>query len=155
MQFDGGVKMPNNRVEQAVKFFNEGLLCSQALLLTYGPQLGIDEVTAIRVSRPFGSGIARMCETCGAVSGAYMVLGLRYQDENEKIAKEKCYARCREFAKRFKDINGSTNCFQLLQCDIGAPEGQAKFRQENLVKLCQSYVRCSAEILEQILSESD
>ena len=147
--------MSTSLVNLAVSCFNDGLLCSQAMLRTYGPQFGIDENTAIRVARPFGSGIARMCETCGAVSGAYMVLGLRCQDDNEKVAKENCYALCREFAKRFKDINGSTNCFQLLQCDIGTPEGQARFRQENLVKLCQSYVRCSAEILEQILLESN
>lgn len=146
--------MSNSKVNQAVSCFNEGLLCSQAILLTYGPQFGIDEDTALRVARPFGSGIARMCETCGAVSGAYMVIGLRCQDENEKGAKEKCYALCRELAQRFKDVKGSTNCSQLLQCDIGTPEGQTKFRQENLIKLCQSYVRCSADILEQILLEN-
>jgi len=146
-------KTSNSRVNQAVTCFNEGMLCSQAMLLTYGPQFGIDQDTALRVARPFGSGIARMGETCGAVSGAYMVLGLRFQDENEKVAKEKCYVLCRELAKRFKDINGSTSCSQLLQCDIGTPEGQSKFRQDNLIKHCQSYVRCSAEILEQILLE--
>ena len=147
--------MSKSKVEQAVTIFNEGLLCSQAMLLTYGPQFGIDEETAIKVARPFGSGMARMCETCGAVSGAYMVLGLRCEDENEKAAKEKTYTLCREFAKRFKQANGSTNCYELLQCDIGTPEGQAQFRQENMVRLCQGYVRCSAEILEGILQENE
>jgi hypothetical protein len=42
----------------------------------------------------------------------------------------------------------------LLQCDLGTPEGQSRFRQENLVTRCQSYVRCSAEILEQLLLEN-
>ncbi len=146
--------MSNSRVDQAVNCFNEGLLCSQAILLTYGLQFGIDPDTAVRVSRSFGSGMARMCETCGAVSGAYMVLGLCCRDADEKAAKEKNYALCRELAKRFKEIHGSTNCSQLLQCDIGTPEGQARFRQENLVNCCRSYVRCSAEIVEQLLTEN-
>lgn len=146
--------MSVSRVDQAVNCFKEGLLCSQAILLTYGPQFDIDPDSALRVSRSFGSGMARMCETCGAVSGAYMVLGLSCRDADEKAAKEKSYALCRELAKRFKEANGSTNCAQLLQCDIGTPEGQAQFRQENLVECCRSYVRCSAEILEQLLPES-
>lgn len=146
--------MSQSMVEEAVSYFNEGLLCSQAILLAYGPQFGIDEETAIRVARPFGSGVARMCETCGAVTGAYMVLGLLCQEENEKAAKEKSYELCREFAKLFKEKNGSTNCQQLLQCDLGTPEGQTYFRQEQLVRRCQSYVRCSAEILEKMLAEA-
>lgn len=145
--------MSQSMVDEAVSYFNEGLLCSQAILLAYGPQFGIDKETALRIARPFGSGIARMCETCGAVSGAYMVLGLLCQEENEKEAKEKSYELCREFAKQFKEKNGSTNCQQLLQCDLGTPEGQAHFRQEKLLHLCQSYVRCSAEILNKLVKE--
>jgi C_GCAxxG_C_C family probable redox protein len=147
--------MTETKVEQAVQLFSEGMLCSQAMLLTYGPQFGIDEETAIRVSRPFGSGIARMCETCGAVSGAYMVLGLRCQDEDEKAAKEKTYILCRELAKRFSAANGSTNCYELLQCDLGTPEGQSRFREQQLVSRCRAYVRNSAEILESILLEKE
>lgn len=145
--------MTETKVEQAVRLFAEGMLCSQAMLLAYGPQFGIDEETAIRVARPFGSGVARMCGTCGAVSGAYMVLGLRSQGEDEKAAKEETYELCREFAKRFAADNGSTNCYELLQCDLGSPEGQSRFREQQLVAKCRAYVKSSAEILESILHE--
>lgn len=147
--------MSESKVDEAVNCFSGGMLCSQAMLLTYGPQFGIDRDTAIRVARPFGSGMARMSETCGAVSGAYMVLGLRCRDDNEKMAKESCYALCREFARQFIDRNGSTNCFELLQCDFATPEGAAKFREQGLMKRCQGYVRCSAEILEQLLQAKE
>lgn len=146
--------MSKERVEQAVSLFNEGMLCSQAILLTYGTQFGIDENTAVRVARPFGSGLARMCEICGAVTGAYMVIGLLCQDDDEKVAKERSYALSRELARRFRERNGSINCQELLQCDLGTPEGQNQFRQDNLVLRCQSYVRSSAEIVEAILKEA-
>lgn len=146
--------MPSKKAEQAFRYFSEGLLCSQSILLTYGPEFGIDEDMAVKVARPFGSGISRMCETCGAVTGAYMVLGLSCQEEDEKNAKEKTYELCREFAKRFVETNGSTNCQQLLQCDLGTSEGQNRFRQENLIHLCNNYVKSSAGILEDLLQRS-
>lgn len=143
--------MSSERSESAVRYFSEGLLCSQAIVLTFGTELGIDDETAIKIARPFGSGMSRMCETCGAVTGAYMVLGLSRREENEKEAKEKTYELCREFSRRFKEINGSTNCERLLNCDLGTPEGQTHFRQEDLIHLCRSYVKCSAAILEDLL----
>lgn len=67
-----------NNVERAVSSFKEGFSCSQALLSTYGPEPGVDRRTALRVSGAFGGGICRMGETCGAVTGALMVVGLKY-----------------------------------------------------------------------------
>ena len=48
----------------AVSMFKEGFSCSQAILLTYGQELGIDKATALKISAPFGGGMARMGETC-------------------------------------------------------------------------------------------
>lgn len=143
--------MLENRVETAVCHFDHGLNCSQAILLTYGKQYGIDRNTAVRVARAFGGGMARMCETCGAVTGAYMVIGLKYDDEDEKSAKEATYRLAREFARRFKEKHGTINCKELTNCDLGTPEGQAYFRENNLHANCASYVRTAAEILERLV----
>ena len=142
--------MSESRSEEAVNRMAGGLLCSQSILLTYGPQFGIDEGVALRAARPFGSGVARMCETCGAVSGAYMVLGLRHTEADEKEAKEATYVDVREFTRRFKQRNGSINCQTLLGCDLGTPEGQQFFRDQGKVSLCHAYVRDAALILEEM-----
>ena len=139
------------KAAKAVDLFAGGLLCSQSILMTYGPDHGLDEDSALRLARPFGSGVARMCDTCGAVSGAFMVLGLRYDDDNEKTAKETVYAKAQEFARRFREKHGSTNCRELLDCDLGTGEGQSRFRDGNLIVRCNAYVRDAAEILEDIL----
>jgi C_GCAxxG_C_C family probable redox protein len=62
-----------NEVDQAESLFRSGCACSQAVLGTYGPRLGLSETEALRVSAGFAGGM-RMAETCGAVTGAIMVL---------------------------------------------------------------------------------
>ena len=92
--------------------------------------------------------------TCGAVTGAYMVIGLKYgkvkADDNE--AKEKTYALVQEFSRRFVARNKSLNCTELLGCDLGTAEGREKAKGQNLMTtVCEKLVRDAAEILEQVL----
>lgn len=142
-----------NKVQLASDLFAGGLLCSQAILITYGERFGVDEETATRIARPFGGGVSRMCEMCGAVSGAFMVLGLKHEGEDEKAVKEANYKMVQEFASRFKEKHGSINCRELLGCDLGTPEGQEFFRQNGRLGLCRSFVKDSAELLEEFLAK--
>ena len=143
-----------NRVERAVSCFKEGFTCSQAMLSTYGPQLGLNPELALKVSGAFGGGMARMGETCGAVTGAFMVIGLKYGNARVegKQAKEKTYGLVKEFVDRFKSRNGSIVCRELLGCDISTPEGRDLAKEKNLfATLCPKFVQDAAEIIEQIL----
>jgi C_GCAxxG_C_C family probable redox protein len=113
----------------------------------------MDEPTALRVACGFGGGCARLGLTCGAVTGAYMVIGLKYgkvkADDND--AKEKTYAFVQEFSERFVERNKSLNCKELMGCDLGTPEGRVKVKEQNLVAtICEKVVRDAAEILEKI-----
>ena len=140
-----------SRREEALARFAGGLLCSHAILMTYGREAGMDEQSALRIARPFGSGMGRTAEMCGAVTGAIMVLGLYEQGQEEKQAKEDVYRRVQEFGRRFREQNGSLNCGELLGCHLGSAEGQACFRSEGLLKKCQKYVSDAAEILEELI----
>ena len=143
-----------NRVERAVSCFKEGFTCSQALLSTYGPQLGLNHELALKVSGALGGGMARMGETCGAVTGAFMVIGLKHgktKVEDEQT-KKRAYSLVREFVDRFKSRNGSIVCRELLGCDISTPEGRELAKEKNLfATLCPKFVQDAAEIIEQIL----
>ena len=143
--------MNGSMAEEAVNTFQSGLLCSQSILLTYGLKYGIDEDTALRLSRAFGSGMGRTCQTCGAVTGAYMVLGLINTDDNEKMAKEATYALIQKFDQRFKALHGDVNCEKILGCNLGNPEGQDWFKKNNLISKCHSAVRDAAVILEDLI----
>jgi len=143
-----------NRVERAVSCFKEGFSCSQAILSTYGEQFGLNREMALKVSGAFGGGMGRMGETCGAVTGAFMVIGLKYgktKVEDEQT-KERAYNLVKEFVDKFRSRNGSIVCRELLGCDISTPDGMKIVREKKLITtLCPKFVQDAAEIIEQIL----
>jgi C_GCAxxG_C_C family probable redox protein len=146
----------STKVEQAVERFKSGFNCSQAVLSSYSEQYGLDCEKAFKVATGFGGGM-RMSDVCGAVTGAFMVLGLKYGNTTaeDKEAKEKTYERVIEFTNRFKARNGSVMCRDLLDCDINTPEGNKKALDKGLfANVCPKLVQDSADILEEILSEN-
>lgn len=144
--------MENSLVEKAVNRFNEGYSCSQAILMTYGQQYNMDENTAKIIARCFGGGMGRTCQTCGAVTGAFIVLSLANNEADEKAAKEKTYAKIQQFTQKFKEKFGDVNCYNLLGLDLGTTEGQHYFRSNNLSYKCSNLVKNAAIILESFSS---
>ena len=143
-----------NKVEQAVSCFQQGFSCSQALLSTYAEQFGLDQKTALRVSGAFGAGMGRMGETCGAVTGAFMVIGLKYGKTRtgDDQTKEKTYSLVKEFTERFKARNGSVLCRELLGCDLNTQEGMKLAKDKDLISIrCPKFVQDAVEIIEELL----
>jgi C_GCAxxG_C_C family probable redox protein len=102
-----------NRIETSVSRFAEGFNCSQAVFSAYAE--GIDYQTALKVAAGFGGGMGRLGGICGAVTGAFMVLGLTFATASpDPSAKERVYARISDFANRFRARNGSLACRNLV-----------------------------------------
>ena len=142
--------------EQAVRKFRKGINCSQAVLSVYAEEFGLCRETALKIACGFGGGMGRMALTCGTVTGAFMVIGLKYGnvDANEKEIKEKTYGLVREFARRFEKRNGSSICRELLGCDISEPEGLRSAKENGLfTSVCPGLVREAVEILEEMMNE--
>lgn len=142
------------RENEAVACFNKGFNCSQAVFSTYCEQLGLNKETALKISCSFGAGMGRMAETCGAVTGAFMLIGLKYGKylEKDMTSKGKTYELVQEFSDRFRQIHGSIKCKELLKCDISTPEGM-KFAQDNGYwdTYCVKYVEDASRIIENLL----
>ena len=124
------------------------------MLSAYGERFGLDHEMASEVSGAFGGGMGHLGETCGAVTGAFMLIGLKYgvtRAEDEK-RREKAHHLVKEFAREFKSRNGSITCRELLGCDISTSEGM-KLAEDNehFITRCPKFVRGAAEIIEQIL----
>jgi C_GCAxxG_C_C family probable redox protein len=144
-----------SEVEKAASCFSEGFMCSQAVLTAYAGQFDMDRETALKVSAAFGGGMGRMGEICGAVTGAFMVIGLKYGRTMVQDAKshEKTNRLVREFVDRFKSRNGSIVCRELLGCDLSTQAGQKVFVDKKLRDtLCTKFVRDAAEIVQQLLA---
>ncbi len=142
------------RADLAVSRFKEGFSCSQAVLSAFSDAFGLDLYLSLKISQPFGGGIAHRGEMCGAVSGALMVIGLKYgRTKAEDIkAREKTYEVVREFLNRFKEIRGTFICRELLGYNLDTEEGYKKAEEEKLFEtLCPKLVQQSAEILESLI----
>lgn len=103
--------------DKAVVLFDEGYACSQAVLLTFASQFDLDERTAKLISSTFGGGMGRLREKCGAVTGGFMVLGLKYGNENPKDMETKlaAYRKVRELSHLVEEIQGTSNCGEILK----------------------------------------
>lgn len=146
----------NIKSEEAVNIFNEGSNCSQAVISVYAEESGLCPEIALKVAQGFGGGMGRMAQTCGAVAGAFMVLGLKYgnDDIHDKQAKERVYGLVREFSRRFESRNSSIICRELLGCDISTPEGAMTAKVNGLfTSVCPEMVREAVEILDEMLNE--
>ena len=101
-----------SRIEKAVSYFEGNCNCAQAVLSSFSTQYGLDRDLALKIATGFGGGMARFGRTCGAVTGAYMAIGLKYGmgvDEDTE-AKEETNQVIREFTNRFEEINGTVIC---------------------------------------------
>ena len=116
--------------------------------------MGLERELALRVAGAFGGGMARMGEACGAVTGALMVIGLKYgmTQAKDEGARDKTYKLAQEFMARFKERHGSMVCRELLGYDLSKPEGRKAAHDKGLFStLCPELVRDAVEILEQML----
>jgi len=143
-----------NEIEEAVSCYNKDFSCSQAIFSAHSKKFGVSYELALKIASAFGGGMARLGDVCGAVTGAFMVIGLKYgrstiEDEN---ARETTYSLVRTFVEKFTKKNGSIKCKELLKYDLNVPEQREIAKKKNLFKtLCPLFVRNSAEILNEIL----
>ena len=104
-------------IDKSQALFDEGYACSQAVLLTFASQFDLDEKTAKLIASTFGGGMGRLREKCGAVTGGFMVLGLKYGNENPKDMETKlvAYRKVRDLNHLVEEIHGTTNCGAILK----------------------------------------
>jgi len=140
--------------ERALSLFREGFSCSQAVAAAFAQDLGLDTATALKIAQPFGGGIAQSGDWCGAVTGAFLVIGLKHgrSKAEDDASKARTYALVHEFIRRFRDRHGHLKCRDLLDCDISTPEGRKRAEELNLhTTRCEELVRDAAAILGDIL----
>lgn len=141
--------------DKAREIFMTGCNCSQAVFAAFSDVLGIDEVTAKKISVGLGGGVGRLREVCGAVSGAAMVLGAVFGgDEGEN--KAAAYEKVQKMAADFKTENGSVICREILGIDKAKKESatpDARTEEYYKSRPCADKVYEAARLVEKILRE--
>ena len=147
-----------DHLEKALSLFDNKFNCAQSVLASFTEELGVTEDELLRVSSAFGGGIGRQQLTCGAVTGAAMALGLKFgrglNDSDDK--KQLTYDKTVELFDEFTRLNGSANCFKLLNnLDMRDEKEHAEIEAQNLFHTnCRKYVINAVKITEQLISNS-
>ena len=138
--------------------FESGCNCSQAVLLAFAPECGLDRETALRLASSFGGGFGRMRELCGAISGGGMALGLLrgYTDTTGDGAKKEHYRLIQTFCERFREAEGHLRCQELLDKLAGepGPEPGARTAEYYTQRPCGRLVARAADLVEELLAET-
>ncbi|MBP3360996.1 MAG: C_GCAxxG_C_C family protein [Clostridia bacterium] len=148
----------SEKAEEARRLFMEGYNCTQAVVGAFAGELGIDFETAMRFSSSFGGGMGRLREVCGAVSGMFMVAGLKfgYSSPDAFLEKSEHYKRIQELAEKFSDKNGSIVCRDILKLrthkDTPNPEPRTKEYYKN--RPCAEIVAGAAAIIDEYIKNN-
>jgi C_GCAxxG_C_C family probable redox protein len=141
--------------DDAMASYRSGFTCSAAVFSTFSDEMGLENEKAKKIACGFGGGISRTGNICGAVSGAIMVIGLKYGKtvQGDDIATEKTRALTREFLQEFEERHGSINCTELLGYDLSIPDEYVQARDSKLFfTKCPDLVGDAVTILEKMLS---
>ncbi len=139
----------------ALANFKAGFNCSQSVFAAFIDENSKERDIGLKTAAGFGGGIGRQAETCGAVTGGVMVIGLKFSSAvPDPGKKEEIYSIVRKFCQAFKDRNNSVLCRDLLGCDVSTSDGLKTAIKQKLIKtLCPKFVSDAAEILEEIIKQ--
>lgn len=130
------------RVEETIKRHNKGYNCAQAVACTYCDLVGVDEETMFKMTEALGLGMGGMQGTCGAVTGACVLAGMKASTGNleQPNSKMNSYQLAREITNRFQEQNGSLVCKELKGVETG-----------EMLRSCSDCIKDAAGLVEQVL----
>lgn len=130
--------------QNAIELFKSGLNCAQAVFVAFADELGIDKETAAKISCGLGGGVGRSREVCGAVTGATLVIGMRYGPDKDIV-----YPKVQKFIEAFKEEASSIICRELLDGTGASSGGIAEKRTQEYYKKrpCVELVALAVRIL--------
>ncbi len=147
----GAAKSPpagEDPAQFAAKRFLAHWNCTQAILEALGDKYGADAKTAMKMATAFAGGMTKG-STCGAVTGAYMVIGLAHGKEG--AVKSEVASRLTEFNASFIKQFGSLSCSALMGTDMSTAEGVKEASEKGMfTSLCPKLVEMAVSEVEKL-----
>lgn len=128
--------------QRSLELFKSGFFCAESVLLAIAESQGIQSELIPRIATGFCSGVSRTGGMCGAVSGAIMGMNLVAGRNSPDESIELSYTLTQELISRFEAQYGSSNCRQLIGCDLATEAGQLYFMENHLMERC---LQCAAD----------
>lgn len=92
-----------------------GFNCAQTVACAFAKETNLEEGLLFRLSEGFGGGMGGYEGTCGALSGAILVLSYLNSGDNTKL---KTYEIVKELFDKFEEHFGSTICKGLKESEL-------------------------------------
>lgn len=143
-------KYIEHKTEYALTHFGNGFNCAQSVLCAFSNEIGLTEDQLSRITSGFGAGMGKLQETCGAVTGAFMVLSYLGCTDTNMPAKQKddINNEIRNFAKQFFKSHNSIKCRDLTGYDLLNEEEYNKAKEEGVFdKKCTGYIGTAIELI--------
>ena len=139
----------------AAELFLEGFNCAQAVAVAFCDLTGMDKNEAAKLASPFGGGMGRMREVCGAVSGMFLVLGMLYgYDENDTdVQKKQLYRDVQALAEKFRAECGSIICREILKNPPSDPNPTPRTAEFYAQRPCARMVMTAARLMDDFIAE--
>lgn len=145
--------MKNSLYKEAIAEFDKGFYCAESVLKVIARQQGILSELIPMIATGLCSGMARTCGMCGALSGGILALNIVYGRKSNSESVKNNYMVVQELIKVFQEEFGSANCQELLDCNIGTPEGQEIFDSKKMIRHCREYTGRAAEFVSAIIKK--
>lgn len=147
---------PDSVTERCDALFHSGMYCAESVLQAVAEAHGQEDPLIPKIATGFCGGISRTSGMCGALAGGIMALGLLTGRSSPQESKDQCYALTHHLVHRFREKFGSTQCTDLLGCDISTAEGAQCFLAAGLMeKICAPVTRQAAGLVEEIFALRD
>ena len=139
-----------DRSTRAAEYFMTGYNCAQSVSMAFSDLVGMDEKAVARLASPFGGGMGRMREVCGAVSGMLMIFGILYgyDTPNDDITKGAVYDQVQQLATAFREQVGTIICREILDNPPSDPNPSPRTEQYYKERPCARMVMIAAGILD-------
>jgi C_GCAxxG_C_C family probable redox protein len=140
--------------DAALKLFGKGFNCAQSVLSAKSDLTHLSVTESLKIATGFGAGMAMAQKTCGAVTGAYMVIGAVHGRVNpdDEASRDKTYGLISEFNRRFSVLHECLTCRELLGVDLQSEEGLEEAEKQGYFQSrCATFVADAEKILDEIL----
>ncbi len=140
---------------KAAELFLQGYNCAQAVAVAFCDVTKLDEAFSARMVSAFGGGMGRLRKVCGAVSGMFAVLSCLYGYDNSDSdgKKKELYSQVQELAGRFREVNGSIICRELLDNPPSDPNPSPRTAEYYAKRPCARMVMVAAELMDEFIAQ--
>ncbi len=138
--------------EEILRLYDQGYDCAQCIIRAFEGSLNADPETVMKCTSLMSMGLLEG-SICGALLGAFTVIGLKYGNSSPSLAdKGMAIIKREQFMTEFRKLYKGTTCPELTGFDVRIDEENLKAYKSGIyTEFCPRLCMNVVNILEKIL----